>query len=110
MSDQIAQADAADAAELANFGYEQVLERRTGKFASFAVAFAFVSIATGIFTTYGSTLITSGPLGIWTWPIVTVGQLAVALVLGALASRIPVTGYSYQRMSRLGRRTQAGRR
>src|SRR5260370_4324951 len=102
MSDQIAQADAADAAELANFGYEQVLERRTGKFASFAVAFAFVSIATGIFTTYGSTLITSGPLGIWTWPIGTVGQLEVAVVLGALASRIPVTGYSYQWMSRLG--------
>src|SRR5260370_2593750 len=102
MSDQIAQADAADAAELAHYGYEQVLERRTGKFASFAVAFAFVSIATGIFTTYGSTLITSGPLGIWTWPIVTVGQLAVALVLGALASRIPVTGYSDQWMSGLG--------
>ena len=102
MSDQIAQADAADAAGLAHFGYEQVLERRTGKFASFAVAFAFVSIATGIFTTYGSTLITSGPLGIWTWPVVTVGQLAVALVLGALAARIPVTGYSYQWMSRLG--------
>jgi amino acid permease len=101
MSNQIAQTDA-DAAELAHYGYEQVLERQTGTFASFAVAFAFVSIATGIFTTYGSTLITSGPLGIWTWPIVTVGQLAVALVLGALASRIPVTGYSYQWMSRLG--------
>src|SRR5579864_5725418 len=87
---------------LSQFGYTESMERRTGKFASFAVAFAFVSIATGIFTTYGSTLITSGPLGIWTWPIVTVGQLAVALVLGALASRIPVTGYSYQWMSRLG--------
>ena len=40
MGDQITQADAADAAELAHYGYEQVLERRTGKFASFAVAFA----------------------------------------------------------------------
>jgi hypothetical protein len=102
MSGQLAQTDAADAAELAHYGYEQVLDRQTGKFASFAVAFAFVSIATGIFTTYGSMLITSGPLGIWTWPIVTVGQLVVALVLGALASRISVTGYSYQWMSRLG--------
>jgi hypothetical protein len=43
-----------DSADLAQFGYKQSLERRTGKFASFAVAFAFVSIATGIFTTYGS--------------------------------------------------------
>src|SRR5438128_2638421 len=81
MSDQLAQTDAADAAELAHYRYEQVLNRQTGKFASFAVAFAFVSIATGIFTTYGSTLITSGPLGIWTWPIVTVAQLAVTLAI-----------------------------
>ena len=56
-----------DATDLAQFGYKQALERRTGRFASFAVAFAFVSIATGIFTTYGSVLNTSGPAGIWTW-------------------------------------------
>ncbi|MCU1694249.1 MAG: amino acid permease [Mycobacterium sp.] len=77
------------------------LERTTGRFASFAVAFAFVSIATGIFTTYGAVLGSSGPMGIWTWPIAVVGQLAVALVLGSLAARIPLTGYSYQWMSRL---------
>src|SRR6478752_10002350 len=92
---------ASDAADLAKFGYEQSLERHTGRFASFAVAFAFVSIATGIFTTYGSVLNSSGPVGIWTWPIAVVGQLAVAFVLGSLASRIPVTGYHYQWMSRL---------
>src|ERR1700754_4293740 len=90
-----------DAADLAKFGYEQSLQRRTGRFASFAVAFAFVSIATGIFTTYGAVLNSSGPMGIWTWPIATIGQLAVAFVLGALAARIPVTGYHYQWMSRL---------
>jgi amino acid transporter len=90
-----------DAADLAKFGYKQSLERRTGGFASFAVAFAFVSIATGIFTTYGAVLNSSGPVGIWTWPIAVLGQLAVAFVLGALAARIPVTGYHYQWMSRL---------
>jgi hypothetical protein len=58
MSGQIAQADTA---EPAHDAYEQVLERQTGKFAPFAVAFALVSIATGIFTTYGSTLITHLP-------------------------------------------------
>jgi amino acid transporter len=87
--------------ELAEFGYRQEMRRGTGRFASFAVAFAFVSIATGIFTTYGSVLISSGPAGIWTWPIATVGQLMVAFVFGSLAARIPVTGYSYQWMSRL---------
>lgn len=82
-------------------GYVETLERSTGRFASFAVAFAFVSIATGIFTTYGSVLKSSGPLGIWTWPIVIVGQLAVALLIGSLAARIPLTGYAYQWVSRL---------
>ena len=62
-----------DEAELAQFGYKQSMERHTGRFASFAVAFAFVSIATGIFTTYGAVLNSSGPVGIWTWPIAVVG-------------------------------------
>lgn len=90
----------ATAEHVAEFGYTEELERGTGRFASFAVAFAFVSIATGLFTTYGSVLNSSGPLGIWTWPISVIGQLAVALIYGSLASRIPVTGYSYQWMSR----------
>ncbi|MFE4950178.1 amino acid permease [Leifsonia sp. NPDC056665] len=99
--------DAPDAAtptagvNISEFGYKQELKRGTGRFASFAVAFAFVSIATGIFTTYGSVLNTSGPAGIWTWPIVVVGQLMVAFIFGSLAARIPVTGYAYQWMSRL---------
>ncbi|MEP6842036.1 MAG: amino acid permease [Pseudolysinimonas sp.] len=86
---------------IAEFGYKQELKRGTGRFSSFAVAFAFVSIATGIFTTYGAVLNSSGPAGIWTWPIVVVGQLMVAFIFGSLAARIPVTGYSYQWMSRL---------
>lgn len=87
--------------DVAEFGYKQAMKRGTGRFASFAVAFAFVSIATGIFTTYGSVLNSSGPAGIWTWPFVIIGQLAVAFIFGSLAARIPVTGYSYQWMSRL---------
>jgi amino acid transporter len=86
---------------LSQFGYAESMERRTGKFASFAVAFAFVSIATGTFTTYGSVLNTSGPVGIWTWPVTVIGSMAVAWIYGSLAARIPVTGYSYQWMSRL---------
>ncbi len=60
-----------------------------------------VSITTGIFTTYGFVLVNSGPLGIWTWPLVIVGQLFVSLVFAALASRIPLAGYSYQWTSQL---------
>src|SRR6201987_4500460 len=101
LSAERSEVSAHESQRLKQFGYEQAMDRSTGRFASFAVAFAFVSIATGIFTTYGSVLNSSGPLGIWTWPIVVVGQLAVALIYGSLAARIPVTGYSYQWMSRL---------
>jgi amino acid transporter len=83
------------------FGYRQEFRRELKRFASFAVGFSFISITTGIFTTYGSVLQWGGPRGIWTWPLVIVGQLLVALVFGALASRIPLAGYSYQWASRL---------
>ncbi|MBP1806935.1 amino acid permease [Rubellimicrobium aerolatum] len=77
------------------------LKRDITPFQSFAVAFGFVSIATGIFTAYGVMLVTSGPMGIWTWPVVVIGQLMVAFIIGSLAARIPVTGYVYQWASRL---------
>ncbi|MPV49699.1 amino acid permease [Pseudactinotalea sp. HY160] len=80
---------------------QPTLAKDLSPFTLFAVAFGFVSIATGIFTAYGSVLLTSGPLGMWTWPIVVVGQLAVALIFGSLAARVPVTGYAYQWVSRL---------
>src|SRR6266699_4795574 len=86
---------------LQKFGYQQEYKRELKRFASFAVGFSFISITTGIFTTYGFVLVNSGPLGIWTWPLVIVGQLFVSLVFAALASRIPLAGYSYQWVSRL---------
>lgn len=82
-------------------GYKEQFERSLGKFESFAVAFSFISITTGLFSTYGSVLVSSGPIGMWTWPIATLGTLLVALVFGLLASKIPLSGFSYQWASRL---------
>lgn len=82
-------------------GYRQEFRRDLKRFASFAVGFSFISITTGIFTTYGSVLNWGGPLGIWTWPLVVLGQLFVALVFAMFASRVPLAGYSYQWVSRL---------
>lgn len=93
--------DQTGAGAIEHFGYREEFQRTLRRFASFAIGFSFISITTGIFTTYGSVLASSGPLGIWTWPIVIVGQTMVALVFGALASRMPLAGYSYQWMSRL---------
>ena len=87
--------------ELAHAGYKQQFTRTLRSFESFAVAFSFISITTGIFSTFGTVLASSGPRGIETWPIVVAGQVLVALVYGMLASKIPLSGYSYQWASRL---------
>lgn len=87
--------------ELARFGYRQQFVRSLRHFESFAVAFSFISITTGIFTTYAFALSVGGTRSIWTWPIVIAGQALVALVYGALSTRVPLSGYSYQWASRL---------
>ena len=86
---------------MSTFHYKQELRRTIRLFGSFAVAFSFISITTGIFANYELVLDRSGPAGIWTWPVVIVGQLFVALVFAELAARIPLTGYSYQWVTRL---------
>ncbi|HEY4461973.1 MAG TPA: amino acid permease [Streptosporangiaceae bacterium] len=90
-----------DDAQLDRYGYRQQFVRSLRQFESFAVAFSFISITTGIFTTYGFALAAGGPRSIWTWIIVVAGQSLVALVYGALATRVPLSGYSYQWASRL---------
>lgn len=87
--------------DVSRFGYQEEMKRSLGPLQSFAMAFGFVSIATGTFTSYTAMLNTSGPAGVWTWLIVITGQLMVALVFGALVARFPVSGYSYQWVSRL---------
>jgi amino acid transporter len=92
---------AAEDEELERFGYRQQFVRSLRHFESFAVAFSFISITTGIFTTYAFALTTGGTRAVWTWLIVVAGQSLVALVYGALSARVPLSGYSYQWASRL---------
>jgi amino acid transporter len=101
VSDVTAATQHDDDAQLDRYGYRQQFVRSLRNFESFAVAFSFISITTGIFTTYGFALATGGPRSIWTWLIVVTGQALVALVYGALAARVPLSGYSYQWASRL---------
>ncbi|AGB21159.1 amino acid transporter [Mycobacterium sp. JS623] len=82
-------------------GYEPELKRTLGSFQVFAISFAFISVAVGIFGTYDDVLKSSGPVGIWLWPIVAVGQTLIALVIAQFAARIPLSGSSYQWASRL---------
>jgi amino acid transporter len=82
-------------------GYQQELKRTLGSFQVFAISFAFISVAVGIFGTYDDVLQNSGPVGIWLWIIVAAGQLLVALVVAQFAARISLSGSSYQWASRL---------
>ncbi|MFF0190896.1 APC family permease [Streptomyces sp. NPDC005244] len=82
-------------------GYQQELKRTLGPFQVFAISFAFISVAVGIFGTYDDVLRNAGPVGLWLWPVAAVGQTLVALVVAQLAARIPLSGSSYQWASRL---------
>lgn len=81
--------------------YRQELKRTLGPFQVFAISFAFISVAVGVFGTYDDVLRNAGPVGIWLWVIAAVGQTLVALVIAQFAARIPLTGSSYQWASRL---------
>jgi amino acid transporter len=85
----------------ADFGYQPELKRTLSSFQMFAISFASVSVVIGIFSTYDDVLQNSGPVGIWLFPIVAVGQILVALVYAQFAARIPLSGSSYQWASRL---------
>ena len=90
-------ADAArDTADLAKFGYKQELKRTLGTFSSFAVAFSYISPSTGIFTLFALGLSFVGPFFFWSWPIVFIGQLFIALNFAELSSHFPVAGSVFQ--------------
>jgi len=87
--------------ECRDCGYEPELKRTLGSFQVFAISFAFISVAVGIFGTYDDVLRDAGPVGIWLWVIVAIGQTLVALVVAQFAARIALSGSSYQWASRL---------
>src|SRR5216683_6412693 len=86
---------------LERVGYKPELRRSLRFFSMFAIAFSIISITTGIFLNYGFGLSYWGPASIWTWPIVGVGNLMIALVVAELGTRIPLAGYAYQWSARL---------
>jgi len=90
-----------DDALVQRLGYHPRLARSLGWGESFGVGFSFISVTTGIFTTFGFLLATAGPRGIWTWPLAVAGQTLVALVYATLAARVPLAGGAYQWAARL---------
>src|SRR2546426_12745345 len=89
--------DAADARDLAGFGYKQELKRILGVYSSFAVAFSYISPSTGIFTLFAPIgLAIAGPFFFRSWPLVALGQFIIALNFAEVSSHFPVAGSVYQ--------------
>ena len=93
--------------EVSEFGYNQQLDRSIGKFASFAAGVSYISILTGVFQLFYFGFAFGGPAYWWTWPMVFVGQLMVALSFAELAANYPVAGSIYNWAKRMGSATVA---
>lgn len=94
-----------DTSELAKFGYRQELERSLGSFSSFAAGFSYISIMTGVFQLFFFGFSSGGPAFIWTWPLVFIGQGAVALCFAEVAGQYPLAGSVYQWSKQIARPT-----
>ncbi|MDE8588370.1 APC family permease [Arthrobacter sp. NQ4] len=96
-----------DTSGLDEFGYTQTLDRSIGKFASFAAGVSYISILTGVFQLFYFGFGTAGPAYAWSWPMVFVGQLMIALCFAELAGRYPVAGSVYNWAKRLSSATSS---
>jgi urea carboxylase system permease len=87
-----------------HFGYKESLDRGIGRFGSFAAGVSYISILTGTFQLFYFGFGTAGPAYLWSWPMVLLGQLAVALCFMELAAKYPVAGSVYNWSKQLGSR------
>ncbi len=90
-----------DEALLQRFGYRQELRRTLGFLSNFAVAFSYISVSTGTFSLFSLGILAGGPAFFWTWFIVAIGQIIVALNFAELSSHFPIAGSIYQWSKRL---------
>ncbi|WP_158891913.1 APC family permease [Amycolatopsis anabasis] len=81
--------------ELSEFGYTNQLKRTLGSFHTFAAGISYISVLTGVFQLSYLGLSEGGPAYWWSWPLVFLGQLMVALSFAELAAHYPVAGSVY---------------
>ncbi|MEU9864690.1 APC family permease [Streptomyces sp. NPDC047971] len=91
-----------DDASLAELGYRPELKRTLGNFHTFAAGISYISILTGTFQLFYFGIAFGGPAYWWSWPMVFVGQLMVALCFCELAARYPVAGSVYNWAKKMG--------
>ncbi|MEU0372164.1 amino acid permease [Streptomyces sp. NPDC006283] len=91
-----------DDSSLEELGYKPELKRTLGNFHTFAAGVSYISILTGTFQLFYFGVSFGGPAYWWSWPMVFVGQLMVALCFCELAARYPVAGSVYNWAKQMG--------
>ena len=99
--------DSDDAAHLHSLGYTSEFKRDMSPWANFSLGFTYLSPVVGVYTLFAFALATGGPPMIWSFVIVGLGQLMVALIFSEIVAQYPVAGGVYPWARRLWGRKYA---
>ena len=91
----------ADAARLAELGYDQQLKRGLRPLDNVALGFAAISPVVGLYAVVLVGTLVAGPAWVWVLPVALAGQCLLLCVYSELASEFPIAGGAYQWSRRL---------
>ena len=90
-----------DARQLAALGIESKFDRSMTPWENFALGFTYLSPVVGVYTVFVLGMKTGGPPMFWSYVLVGLGQLLVAMVFGEIVSQFPISGGLYPWARRL---------
>lgn len=90
-----------DAAQLAALGIQSNFDRSMSAWENFALGFTYLSPVVGVYTVFTMALKAGGPPMFWSYVLVGLGQLLVAMIFGEVVSQFPISGGLYPWARRL---------
>jgi len=91
----------ADLDQLKALGYTSNFDRTMSMWENFALGFTYLSPVVGVYTIFQFGFSAGGPPMFWSYILVGLGQLLVALVFGEVVSQFPIAGGLYPWARRL---------
>lgn len=93
--------DDEDAAQLAALGITSNFDRSMSTWENFALGFTYLSPVVGVYTVFTLALKAGGPPMFWSYILVGIGQMLVAMIFGEVVSQFPISGGLYPWARRL---------
>ncbi len=90
-----------DSAQLEALGYDSKFDRSMSMWANFSLGFTYLSPVVGVYTLFATVFPVGGPPMFWSYLLVGMGQLLVAIVFGEVVSQFPIAGGLYPWARRL---------